>query len=96
MKDYFPSTNLLKNWSLHVKVLLAARKGIVDLVHAQYFWKKPIILCPLRMRTCAYQGVRNISFSEYFALVLNGWSLEQLSESYQFYWYATDFSDLFG
>ena len=26
-------------------------------------------------RTCAYQGLRNISFSENFAYVLNGWPL---------------------
>ena len=24
-------------------------------------------------RTCAYQGVRNVSFSENFVCVLNGW-----------------------
>ena len=28
--------------------------------------------------TCAYQGVRNVSFSESFAYVLNGWPLCQL------------------
>ena len=27
------------------------------------------------IRTCAYQGVRNVSFSENFAYVLNGWPL---------------------
>ena len=27
----------------------------------------------IRTRTCAYQGVRNVSFSENFAYVLNGW-----------------------
>ena len=26
-------------------------------------------------RTCAYQGVRDVSFSENFAYVLNGWPL---------------------
>ena len=29
----------------------------------------------IRTRTCAYQGVSNISFSENFAYVLNGWPL---------------------
>ena len=29
----------------------------------------------IRTRTCAYQGARNISFSENFAYVLNGWPL---------------------
>ena len=27
----------------------------------------------IRTLTCAYQGVRNVSFSENFAYVLNGW-----------------------
>ena len=27
------------------------------------------------LRTCVYQGVRNVSFSENFAYVLNGWTL---------------------
>ena len=30
---------------------------------------------PTEKRMCAYQGVRNVSFSENFAYVLNGWSL---------------------
>ena len=29
----------------------------------------------IRTRTCAYQGVKNISFSEKFAYVINEWSL---------------------
>ena len=35
---------------------------------------------PLRghPRTCAYQRVRNVSFSENFAYVLNGWSPKEL------------------
>ena len=28
-----------------------------------------------RKRTCAYQGVRNVSFSENFAYALNGWPI---------------------
>ena len=31
--------------------------------------------------TCAYQGVRNVSFSEIFAYVLNGWPLCQLQNA---------------
>ena len=31
--------------------------------------------------TCAYQGVRNVSFSENFAYVLNGWALCQLQNA---------------
>ena len=30
--------------------------------------------------TCAYQGVRNVSFSEKIAYVLNGWSDEGLQK----------------
>ena len=30
-----------------------------------------------KLRMCAYQGVRNVSFSEKFAYVLNGWSLNE-------------------
>ena len=35
---------------------------------------KPLI----HTRTCAYQGVRNVSFSENFAYVLNGWPLHRI------------------
>ena len=36
------------------------------------FSEKLTFLTPLiRTRTCAYQGVRNVSFSEYVAYVLN-------------------------
>ena len=40
------------------------------------FSEKTNVSYPLiRTRTCAYQGVRNVSFSENFAYVLNEWSL---------------------
>ena len=36
-------------------------------------FRKTNISNPLiRIRTCAYEGVRNVSFSENFAYVLNG------------------------
>ena len=39
--------------------------------------RKTAISYPLiRTRTCAYQEVRNVSFSKYFAFMLNGWSLK--------------------
>ena len=45
------------------------------------FSEKTNISCRLiRTRTCAYQGVRNVSFSENFAFVLNKWSLMSLLE----------------
>ena len=31
-------------------------------------------------RTCSYQGVRNVNFSENFVYVLNGWSLSKLKK----------------
>ena len=40
-----------------------------------YNRQKDNISYPLiRIRTCVYQGVRNVSFSEGFAYVLNEWS----------------------
>ena len=36
----------------------------------------------MRTRTCAYQGVRNVIFSENFAYVLNGWPFSRLSPSF--------------
>ena len=34
-----------------------------------------------RTRTCAHQGVRNVSFSENFAYALNGWSQNKLRQN---------------
>lgn len=31
------------------------------------------------IRTCAYQGIRNVGFAENFACLLNGWSLNDIS-----------------
>ena len=40
------------------------------------FSEKLTFLTPLiSTHTCAYRGVRNVSFSENFAYVLNGWPL---------------------
>ena len=39
------------------------------------FSEKLTFLTPIRILTYAYQGVRNLSFSENFANVLNEWSL---------------------
>ena len=37
----------------------------------------------IRTSTCAYQGVRNVSFSENFAYVLNGWLFMTFSYIFQ-------------
>ena len=36
------------------------------------FWYHPFSTYAKRMRTYAYHGVRNVSFSEHFAYILNG------------------------
>ena len=41
----------------------------------KFFRKTNISYSLIRTRSCAYQGVRNISFSKNFAYVLNKWSL---------------------
>ena len=46
--------------------------GFIHLVLTQNFPKNWHFLPPIRTRTCAYQGIRNVSFSENFAYVLNG------------------------
>ena len=55
------------NWTLRLE--------IIHLVRLQNFPKNYTLI---RIRTCAYQGVRNISFSENFANVLNEWSLSTI------------------
>ena len=49
--------------------------GNFDLVRTQIFRRTNISYPLMRTLTCAYQGVRNISFSKNFACVLNEWSL---------------------
>ena len=48
--------------------------GIIHLVRSQNFPKNWISYHLIRTRTCAYQAVRNDSFLENFADVLNGWT----------------------
>ena len=47
--------------------------GVINQVFTQNFPKTNISNLLIHTRTCAYQGVRNVSFSEDFAYVLNGW-----------------------
>ena len=49
--------------------------GLIHLVRAQNFSKTNIFYSLIRTRTCAYQGIRNISFLGDLAYVLNEWSL---------------------
>ena len=47
-------------------------KGL-SIWHVRKIFRKTDISDPLiRTRTCAYQGIRNVSFSENFAYALNG------------------------
>ena len=41
----------------------------------KYNFQFKVHFSPTEKRMYAYQGVRNVSFSENFAYVLNGWSL---------------------
>ena len=50
------------------------QQGFIHLVSTQNFPKNSHFLPLWYARTCAYQGVRNVSFSENFAYILNGWS----------------------
>ena len=43
--------------------------------YAKIFEKTSISYSLIRTCKCEYQGVRNVSFSEIFAYVLNEWSL---------------------
>ena len=54
--------------------------------YVRKIFRKTNISNPLiRTRTCAYQGVRNVSFLENFAYVLNGWLLN----TYKTLWLIT-------
>ena len=48
--------------------------GVIHLVSKQIFRKTDIAYPLIRTHTCASQRVRNVSFSENFAHVLNWWS----------------------
>ena len=47
-------------------------QGTIHLVSAEIFRKTNISYPLIRTRTWAYQGVRNVSFSENLAYALNG------------------------
>ena len=51
---------------------------------AKFFQKNNIYYPLICKRTCAYQGVRNVTFSENFAYVSNEWSLFTNSKNLKF------------
>ena len=57
--------------------------GIIHLVRTQNFSKTTISHPLIRTLTFAYQGVRNVSFSENFAYVLNEWSFYANQRKYE-------------
>ena len=63
---------LYGNFKFHLesKMLLG-----ISSVRLQNFPKNYHFLPPVRIGTCAYQGIRNISFLKNFAYVLNEWSV---------------------
>ena len=61
-------------WEMGRELRMVAWRSFIWCVRKTF--RKINISYPLiRTRTCAYQGVRNVSFSENFAYVLNEWSL---------------------
>ena len=73
-----PQNNFPENcFFFHLSILLVANLtlGIIHIVHLQKFRKSNTSYCLTHTRTCAYQGVTNVIFSENFANVLNEWSL---------------------
>ena len=69
--------NLKNMKNIHGGVLLLVLKA--TFIHGCFFRKFNISYPLIRTRTCAYQGVRNISFSENFAYIINGWFLRHSS-----------------
>ena len=63
---------------------MSSTKG-PSIKYVRKIFRKTNIANPLvRRRTCAYQGVKNVSFSENFTYVLNGWSPIQHLKLYIF------------
>ena len=55
-------------------------------VFFKIFRKSNIFYSLIRTGTRAYLGVKNVSFSKYFAHVLNGWSLKKSQLNLQHQW----------
>ena len=70
------SNNKLSVLRTTVRIILSGEnsKG-PSIKYVRKIFRKSNISNPL-IRTCTYQGVINVSFSENFAYVLNGWSLK--------------------
>ena len=74
--------NVMDLW-LKLLVFLCNWGSSTKCVH-KIFGKKLTFLTPLiRTHTCAYQGVRHVSFSENVAYILNGWLHMVLNHDWQ-------------
>ena len=63
----YASEHFVRHWKVARKKSHKYFLGIIHLVRPQYFQKYPEHF----LRTCAYQGVIDVTFSENFAEVLN-------------------------
>ena len=77
---------LLELFTIKINHLLKIHLGKeASVKYVRNISRKSNIPNPLiRTRTCAYQGVRNVSFSENLAYVLNGWP-QRSQRAFSFY-----------
>ena len=76
----FLATQIYFLKTLHYRCLTVSLRGHPLSTYAKFSETTNISKPLIRTRMCAYQGVRNVSFSENFAYVLNGWPLIDLCE----------------
>ena len=63
----------LKKWNFSSRAFYSVRSSIK--YGRKIFRKTNISNLLIRTRTCAYLGIKNVSFPGNFSYVLNGWSL---------------------
>ena len=63
-----------ENFASSTKILLEVIHSVRTQNFPKNYYSSYLLICT---RTCVYQGVRNHSFTENFAYVLNEWSLTQ-------------------
>ena len=90
VRDFFskcdPVSKKLRTWSHLLKKSLMENfifrtvSWIIHWASSQNFLKNSYSYPLIRTRTCTYQSVRNISFSENFANVLDEWPLTGIIE----------------
>ena len=68
-------------WKLLYQIWWKRLLGIIHLAHTQSVLKTYDFLTLIRMSKCAYQRIRNITFSETFAYILNEYSFNHQKTS---------------